>query len=575
MKRKSFSTFTLFIGFVIVFFLFPSNGLAVEFSITDVKMEAFLNEDGSVNVNETHTYSFDGDFNGITREIVPKEGTSIKGLKATENGKALRVEKEDDLYKIHRKGSDEKITVVLTYSIKNGVDVYRDIAEFYWPFFDDRNESTYENLTITIFPPLETDEVIAFGYDSAFTTEKINPDGSVLFKFGEVPSGENGDIRVAYDAALFPKAPLAADKPMKEEILAAKQELIDEVKADAAMTEKLSTFAKIGMPTLSILMLFVIIIAWMRAKLNRTAVKREFEQQEFSIPEQKMSLPATILYTNGAHLPGEAMGAAMMDLIRKGIIQKTEHHSFIVNKQYRNLIKHEQLLIDLLFNTIGANGEFSFDDLKAFTKRKTNHPHYQAGQTKWLQAVKEEIKEHDLYVKNTGFRWSIAIVSLLLIPLSIFFLAYGLFGWTFLTFGLFLTGIVFALAYHPKSWKGLVISHEWNLIKKQFKTQAFEDWKFLNEDEKMRVYIYALGIKEKNLKNKSKQFTDSFELPKSPSYQHGAYPGVDMMTLTYYGPMATTSFYTANSTTQSTTSSSTSSSSGGGVGGGGGGSGAF
>ena len=48
-------------------------------------MDAFLQENGNVDVKETHTYDFIGEFNGITREIIPKKGTSITGFKATEN----------------------------------------------------------------------------------------------------------------------------------------------------------------------------------------------------------------------------------------------------------------------------------------------------------------------------------------------------------------------------------------------------------------------------------------------------------------------------------------------------------
>jgi hypothetical protein len=60
-----------------ILFLFPSQSLAVEYSITDVKMDAFLQENGNVDVKETHTYYFVGEFNGITREIIPKKGGQI------------------------------------------------------------------------------------------------------------------------------------------------------------------------------------------------------------------------------------------------------------------------------------------------------------------------------------------------------------------------------------------------------------------------------------------------------------------------------------------------------------------
>lgn len=127
MLKKWFTSLIL----LALLFIFPHQSLAVEFSITNVKIDATLQNNGNVEVEETHTYQFEGDFGGITREVVPKKGASISQFTATENGKNLRIEKEDDLYKIHRKGEDETITVNLQYTIENGLEVYQDVAQFY------------------------------------------------------------------------------------------------------------------------------------------------------------------------------------------------------------------------------------------------------------------------------------------------------------------------------------------------------------------------------------------------------------------------------------------------------------
>src|SRR5699024_11699799 len=95
-------------------------------------------------------------------------------------------------------------TIKLTYTIRNGVAVYSDVAEFYWPFFDTGNESDYEQLDVTVQPPQSTDDVLALGYDVAEGTESIQNDGSVQFSMGSVAGGSNGDIRVAYDRDLYP-----------------------------------------------------------------------------------------------------------------------------------------------------------------------------------------------------------------------------------------------------------------------------------------------------------------------------------------------------------------------------------
>src|SRR4051794_40181122 len=123
MLKKWFACFILFA----LMFMFPHQGLAVEYSITNVKMNAYLQDNGDVKVEETHTYEFDGDFNGITREVIPKKGAAIRQFTATENSQPLKIEKEDNLYKVHRKGTDETITVKLNYTIENGMEAYQDV----------------------------------------------------------------------------------------------------------------------------------------------------------------------------------------------------------------------------------------------------------------------------------------------------------------------------------------------------------------------------------------------------------------------------------------------------------------
>src|SRR5690606_17568713 len=115
--------------------------LAVEYSISEVVIDAQVNSDGTVSVVEHHIYEFEDDFNGITREIVPKEGSSIQKFSGYENGQELEVEREGDLYKVFRAGDDETVSFELRYEIQDAVDKFEDGAEFYWPFFDDRNES--------------------------------------------------------------------------------------------------------------------------------------------------------------------------------------------------------------------------------------------------------------------------------------------------------------------------------------------------------------------------------------------------------------------------------------------------
>src|SRR5690625_98665 len=105
---------------IFVLLLFPLQVFAVEFSIERTEIDAYLQENGNVQVIETHTYEFDGEFNGITRMLIAKSGTSIRDFMANERGNSLHVELDGQTYKIYRGGEDETVTIELSYMIENG-----------------------------------------------------------------------------------------------------------------------------------------------------------------------------------------------------------------------------------------------------------------------------------------------------------------------------------------------------------------------------------------------------------------------------------------------------------------------
>ncbi|WP_226668153.1 DUF2207 domain-containing protein [Metabacillus litoralis] len=567
MRKKIISS----LFFLLLLLFFPYKSYAVEYNINNVSINAYLQENGNVQVYETHTYEFEGEFNGITRQLIPKKSANISQFSANENNKSLKVNKEGSVYKIYRKGADEKITITLQYMIENGVEIYQDAAQFYWPFFDDRNESSYENLIITIHPPAQTDtEVIALGYDEAFQTESIQQDDSVIFHFGYVPSESNGDIRVAYDPKLFSNAPIVSEIKIKQEILNEKQALLDQAKAKEETKITLNTISIIGLPIFATVLFLLMFNGWFKARSTSIEIKRE--SITFSnIPKLRMSLIATIYYTNQKHLPPQAMAAALLDLVRKGYVKQTSNSYFQLIHR-KGALPHEQILIQWLFDKIGYNQQFSFEDLRSYTKNEKNHTKYISFQTKWKQAVKDEISEQSFYQNKTVFRLLVGFSSLLLLPFLFFFPIYDSIGSFFTALLLFIVTITFAIAYHPKTLEGVKLSYEWENFKEKYKTTNLSEWEKWPEEDQVIAYIYGLGINDKKIRKKNEDLVMAFKSHKSNSKDHHHH---DSSAIFFLGPHASSSFYSADQSAGSTTHNSSSTSSGGGTGGGGGGSGAF
>ncbi|MFD1031324.1 DUF2207 domain-containing protein [Metaplanococcus flavidus] len=556
MRVKKIIPFLL--AFVLVL-LVPTHASAVDFEISEVQIEALLNEDGTADVTEQFTYQFEDDFQGITRGLIEKEGTSIGNFQATENGEALRVETEDGLYKIYREGEgDETVQIELTYQIENAVEKYEDGAQFYWAFFDESNESDYGEMTITVVPPAPSDSVEALGYDEAFETQRIMNDGTVIFEMGSVPEGENADIRAIFEPELFPVT-AALDGTIRDDLASDRKELENEA---AIFAENQQTARNIGIPVIAIagaLLLATILLVWMRAYQRKRKINNY--PYQFFVPKETMSIPALLHFTNSAFLSPNTISAAIMELMRKGNVrQLSENHFELIDRDTEHA--HEAALIGLLFDEIGDGREFTLEQVEVYTENEDNHETYNNAIAEWNKGISDEVKAKGFREKHPVLRWTVGGLGILFIGLAIYTGIYELFPWMAASIVLAMLAFGFAIGYSPITQEGHEVRRNWRRLKEAMEELPSEQWNRLTKDEKQRAYAYLLGSDQKTAERKAAVFTSADTAADGTSF--------------IMNPVFMTAiFVTAGSTTHATASGAGTAGSGAGVGGGGGGSGAF
>ncbi|GKV64414.1 MULTISPECIES: DUF2207 domain-containing protein [unclassified Sporosarcina] len=555
---------------MLAFVLFPTPAGAVDFSIPDVQIDAQLQQDGTVRVNEKHTYEFDSKFKGIIREIAPKKGSAIERFEAFENGNKLDVEKKKDEYRIQRKGKKGTYVFDLRYEIKDGMTKYEDGAEFYWPFFDKRNETDYGNMTITIMPPDRAHDVLFAGYNSAEEKGSLQDDGSVLFALGEVAEGTNGDIRVVYEPSLFP-AMTAVDRKVRPAVRADLQLQEIERAQFAANKEKTNFIGGIvlGVSALSVAM--ASLFAGLRRKRYIREVKSQIASSGFFVPSYDISLPATILFKKGAATV-ELMSAALLDLVRKGNVRQIADDEFELIDVNAEL-DHEQELIKLLFFQVGDDTRFTLSQLKAYTKEEKNYEEWSKSFTMWSQLLLNERKQYDLKESSAGIRSLFSIITLTGITLAIFFGVYELF--MLMTFAIVLAvlSLLFAIFYSPRSYAGTLMLQEWQQVEDWMNNMEPNKWDALTTDDRFRVLIYGVGIQHPELEAYYEEFAEAQKQLAAHRSVSGSEYGSDGFYV--HNPVFLTGSFNQASSNVSSNAPSSSSSSGGGTGGGGGGSGAF
>lgn len=539
--------------------LFPLHALAIDFEISNVEIDARLQEDGSATVTETFTYVFDDDFNGITRSIIEKEGTTIENFAASENGSALQTEKVDGVYRVYRAGNDgDTITITLTYVITNAVEKYTDGAHFYYAFFDESNESDYKNVTITVTPPGISSNTEALGYDEAFGKERITSDGAVVFELGFVSEGSNADVRTVFDAELF-SAITASSQSIRDKMEAARITLENEAAVFAANQQ---TARDVGVPAVALLgalFLGLVFQSWLKAFFRKRAAAAQ--EQGFVVPQETMSIPATLYFTNSPFLSANVTVAGILDLMRKGHLrQLSEDHFELVNRSTTE--PHEATLLTLLIDRIGNGHEFTLKEVKEFTEKTTNHTEYNKAIAEWNKGVRAEVLSHGFYEKHPLLRWSAGIATAVFTGFAIYLGIYDIFPWMAASIFLAAASLGFAALYSPISVEGHEIRGAWRQLKKAAPTLTEDQWKALSEDERQRAYAYLLGSDSKLAEKKAAVFTSTQASGQDTSF--------------VMNPIfLTTIFVTASSTTSASASGGTVSGGGAGAGGGGGGSGAF
>ncbi|WP_318617791.1 DUF2207 domain-containing protein [Sporosarcina sp. YIM B06819] len=553
---------------LLVVLLLPIHALAVDFMIPEVTIDAYLQSNGDVEVTERHTYVFKGEFNGVTRELIPKEGAEIAQFSATENGKGLTVESENGLYKIFRKGRDERVIVELRYQIRNAMEKYEDGAQFYWPFFDRRNETTYGDMKIFIHPPAIADEVLYLGYDAAYDKAVLESGGVVAFLMREVWAGNNGDIRVVYEPSLFPT--IAERQGMiRPEMIAEENRLAEEEASYVAKQQRTEALGSVGIPVASGLLLTLFSFVTVLARRKKREAREEIGHSGSVVPVQRMSIPATISFTNGGVHTSEATAAALLDLVRNGYVEQLTDQKFkLISRNVAH--SHEKVLIDLLFNEIGSGTHFEISDLEKYTKIERNHLTYRQSMSSWKEAVAEEVKSRELIENRTKFRLGVAFLGVVFGLATFQFAMYGSFGHTVVAAVFTLTALLFAMFYQPKNQRGTQIIEEWRQLQGMFNKFNLDEWNRLSTEDKFRAYTYGIGVKNKNFDKHFSEFADSERRTARRDSTSGSNDFV------FFEPMLiSSSFQSANTAVSTSDSSSSSSSSGGGTGGGGGGSGAF
>jgi uncharacterized membrane protein len=159
------------------------------FSIDRFEVEASVDPDGSMDVVEHLTYTFDGTFNVGDRDIPAGEDYRIVDMQASENGQPLEtINTNPASFEWDLGGATGTHTYDISYTVEDAVAVGPDVGELYWQFIGTEFPAVGE-VDISITFPGDGDGLRAWAHGPLDGVVEIDGNEVTLTVDG-LPAGE-------------------------------------------------------------------------------------------------------------------------------------------------------------------------------------------------------------------------------------------------------------------------------------------------------------------------------------------------------------------------------------------------
>lgn len=610
--------------FIVSFLIIPLSALGVEYDIKNFYVDVNVKTNGDMEVSELIVLK--GTFNGYERDLFYKSGYSNYNASGLENlnikakivddvsfdtfkesfdnfilassayngdrGKYILTNFDDGLRaRMYYSTNNSKTAFLINYTLKDVGIMHGDTTEFYWNFLSNF-EDKIEKLKIRVnFPSTVLSNDFHWWFHGPLTGNSNIVDvssayTSVLGEAENVGAYEAVDFRVLLPNEMFNRSEFSKidSEYVKDGIISNEDEIVrsdlEKIKRD-----KTIFYTFIGVSIFYYIFLIVMwILAYQKYDKERKP-KFNLEYNREFIDDYNVEVIDYLFHSN---ITSNAMSASIMNLIYKKNIEvekldDTKNNYKFTLKNRDNLNKTENLLVDFLFDRVGANNEFSTKDLKRYASSTKTCNEFMSSYTKWQKSVLEDAKAQMFFDKISS-RFILGFITLFLACVIVFISS--IFNVSSILVSMLpfasIIFIIYLCCIKRKSEKGIEHYAKWKAFKKfledfgTFKTKELPEiilW------ERYLVYATIFGLADKvekamNVKIKEIELSDS-------NYYHNNYTFVhdlhlshvvnDSINSAYRGAQSTISRQSVNASGGSFGGHGGGFSSGGGFGGGGGG----
>ena len=204
---------TIFLIFIILL-LIINFVQAKSYYFPNAKIDITVNPDSSLTVNETLTFNFDGTFSYAYRDLY-YDNEIISDIKVYEikynqlqqiyfnpeslSNNVLRINWQYNAF-------NEQKQFLISYKLKNAINLYNDVAEFYWKIWPDGWNAQLQELQGTFTLPSKVQnpkDVYTYGHPKLDGKIAILENQKIIFQAFNIPKKQWVELRVIFPSSLI------------------------------------------------------------------------------------------------------------------------------------------------------------------------------------------------------------------------------------------------------------------------------------------------------------------------------------------------------------------------------------
>lgn len=411
---------------LLIFILFSALSVVAadddkSYSIDQAFVELTVASNGLLHVDEIYEYSFDGEFNGVYRDITLKEGESIENVSVNTTGaySVAKLTHEDGydhitiyLYadEAHtKKIKDTDVEVYISYDMKNVVTLFNDVGGLQYKLWGEKWDVGVGTLTAIIHLPGNESNTYFLNPQEYNSTSYLMGD-TISLTSNSIPSGEFYELLVLMPISDFENATYA--KQVHEN---GKEKIMHNLENSVNGRNFWNT-AYIVLGLLSMISPIAGIFIYFKHGREPKVDYDGIYERELPTNDPPAVINALMDNSHDIGTPNmDGFEATILDLINRKVfsLETKKDSETEINELYLTLHKdtdskldiHEQTVIDILSMFADENNVVNMSSLNADLSNETNAKLFMEEYNTWQEDVKYEYLDSEnlnRYFNNKG-----------------------------------------------------------------------------------------------------------------------------------------------------------------------------